>query len=138
MFPPTAKILVVDDSQFARQSLKNALKELNYADIVEFNEAAAVRTYLSSPEYAKAPADLLITDVNMPEMSGIQLVKWVRAATHLESLPIIVLTASQDKSDILEAGRLGVGSFIIKPFDVTTLRDRMAVTWRKAQKVVSK
>lgn len=138
MFPSNARIVVVDDSQFARQNLKNALRELKFTDVVEFADVASVRAFMSAPEYTQAPASLLITDVNMPEETGMDLVKWVRAQTQLKTLPIIVLTASQDKSDILDAGRLGVSSFIIKPFDIATLRDRLTSTWMRSQKAVSK
>lgn len=138
MFPSNARIVVVDDSQFARQNLKNALRELKFSDVLEFEDAASVRAFMSAPDYAQSPAALLITDVNMPNETGMDLVKWVRAQLHLKALPIIVLTASQDKSDILDAGRLGVSSFIIKPFDLATLRDRLNSTWTRAQKSVSK
>lgn len=129
--------MIVDDSQFARQSLKNALRDLKYTHILEFGDVPSARAYLGSPEYAQAPAALLFTDINMPEETGIDLLKWARAQMHLKSLPVIVLTASQDKGNILDAGRLGVSSFIIKPFDVATLKERMSSAYARTLKPVS-
>lgn len=131
MFPADTKILIVDDSSFARTILKNSLRELKFWKILEAQDAKEAKAHLEDPENAGDPIHLVICDIHMPEATGLQLLQWIREREFTKNLPVIILTASQDKSDILEAGRLAASQFIIKPFDTASLRDRMTATWNK-------
>lgn len=137
MFPVDSKILIVDDSSFSRTILKNALREMKYWKILEANDSMAAQTLLLNDDQITDPVHLVIADIHMPEMTGLQLLKWIRVGDKMKNMPVIILTSSQDKSDILEAGKLGASQFIIKPFDVESLRERMTSTWaRHGQKYV--
>lgn len=131
MFPTDCKILIVDDSSFSRTMVKNSLKELGFTKTVEASNAKEASGTLQNPEHDKDPIQLLIIDIHMPELSGLDLVRWVRGRDHLKDIPIIILTSSQEKSDVLQAGRLGVTHFMIKPFDTETLKDRLATAWQR-------
>jgi two-component system chemotaxis response regulator CheY len=131
MFPADSKIMVVDDSSFARTIVKNSLKELKYWKILEADNAKSAQDLFQEEEQKKDRVHLLICDIHMPNMNGIELLKWVRATESWKDLPVIILTSSQEKAEILEAGKLGASHFLIKPFDTAVLRDRLASTWTK-------
>jgi two-component system, chemotaxis family, chemotaxis protein CheY len=131
MFPVDSKILIVDDSNFARTVLKNGLRDLKFWKILEAENAKIAQSLLLEDEQKKDPVHLMIADLHMPEMTGIDLLRWVRAQDRFRSLPVIFLTAVQEKGNILEAGKLGVSHYMIKPFDEATLRDRITSTWEK-------
>ncbi|HMN67194.1 MAG TPA: response regulator [Bdellovibrionales bacterium] len=131
MFPVDATIMIVDDSSFARTVIKSGLKELNYWKILEADSAKQAKTLLQSEGQAKDPVHLLIADIHMPDMNGLELLRWVRTQSELVALPVIMLTALQEKSAIVEAAKLGVSHYMIKPFDVPTLKSRIQSTWEK-------
>jgi two-component system chemotaxis response regulator CheY len=131
MFPFEAKILIVDDSSFARTMLKSGLRELKYSKILEATDAKIAKGLFIEQEQVNHPVHLLICDIHMPDMSGLELLKWVRAQERLKKMPVIILTSSQEKTEILEAGKLGVSHYMVKPFDTLTLKDKISSTWQK-------
>ncbi len=131
MYPVDAKILIVDDSTFARTVLKNGLRDLKFWKIVEADGARAAKSILLEDEQKLDPIHLMVVDVHMPEMSGLDLLRWVRQQDRFRAMPVIILTTVQEKGGILEAGKLGVSHYMIKPFDTDTLRERISSTWEK-------
>ena len=131
MFPPDAKILIVDDSNFARSMLKNCLRDLKFWKILEAADAKTAQALMLEDEQQKDPVHLVIVDIHMPDVSGLALLKWLRDREQLKGLPVIIITSSQEKSEILEAGKLGASHYIVKPFDVATLKEKIASTWQK-------
>lgn len=131
MYPVDAKILIVDDSQYSRKVLKDSLRALKFWKILEAADARQAQDLLMEDEQQKDPVHLLISDLHMPEMSGLELLRWVRTQEKYQALPVIILTTAQEKNQILEAGKLGVSHYMIKPFDTATLKDRMVSTWDK-------
>lgn len=129
MFPLDSKILIVDDSSFLLNNLKTALKELKYWKILEAKQARLAQGLMMEEEQIKDPVHLIITDLHMPDLSGLEFVRWVR--TRDKQVPVIVLTSSQEKTEIIEAGKLGVSHYMIKPFDTTTLKSKMESTFLK-------
>ncbi len=131
MFPSDTKILIVDDSSFSRNIVKSGLKELKYWKLFEAENAKVAQESVLNEEKTGQPIQLMICDVHMPEMTGIELLKWVRSREQTKGLPVIILTSSQEKSEVVHAAKLGVSHFMIKPFDVATLRDRLHSAWEK-------
>lgn len=131
MFPVDSKILIVDDSNFARAALKEGLKALQYWRILEAENAKVAQELLIGDEQKKDPIHLMICDVHMPELSGLELLQWVRGHASLKGMPIIMLTTEQERAAILDAGKLGVSHYMIKPFDPHTLKERLSSTWEK-------
>jgi len=129
MFPPDSKIIIVDDSNFTRTMLTRALKDLGYRKVAEAESVKAAQQYLESQD-AAAPVHLIITDLNMPELSGLDLLKWLRAHGAFNSIPVIMLTTAQEKDNIIEAGKLGVSQYMIKPFSAAQLKERLEKTWK--------
>jgi len=131
MYPVDAKIMIVDDSSFARTMLKNGLKELKFWKILEANGGESAAKLMQEPEQHEDPVVLVILDIHMPDMTGLDFLKWMRNQPATKDTPVIMLTSSQDKSEILVAGKLGVSHYMIKPFDMNMLRERMISTWEK-------
>lgn len=131
MFPLDSKILIVDDSSFSRTVLKNGLKEIGFLKIIEAESAKVAKNILFEKEQLESPIRLLFVDLHMPEVSGLELIQWVRHQNETEGLPVIMLTTVQEKGFILEAGKLGVSHYMIKPFELEGLKQRLTSTWEK-------
>ena len=113
------KCLVVDDSATMRRIVGNSLKSIGHSDIVEAadgNEAL---------EACDASVELVITDWNMPNMGGLDLVKALRSKPETENTPILMVTTRSVQDDILEAVQAGVNSYIVKPFTPQILKEKI-------------
>ena len=117
------KILVVDDSSTMRRIIKNTLARLGYKDILE--GADGVEGWAEME--ANPDLEMLITDWNMPEMNGLELVKKVRADDRFIDLPIIMVTTEGGKTEVITALKAGVNNYIVKPFTPQVLKEKLAV-----------
>ena len=115
------KILAVDDSATMRRIIKNQLKQAGYEEVDEAGNGREALTMLALARY-----DLLITDWNMPEMNGLDLVKEVRKIDASKTMPILMVTTVAGKEDIVTALKAGVNNYMVKPFDTATLRAKIA------------
>lgn len=116
------KLLVVDDSSTMRRIIKNTLARLNYKDVVEGEHGLEAWEYLDS----NADIDMLITDWNMPEMNGLELVKKVRADERFVDMPIIMVTTEGGKTEVITALKAGVNNYIVKPFTPQVLKEKLS------------
>jgi two-component system chemotaxis response regulator CheY len=115
---PDLKVLVVDDSSTMRRIIKNSLTRLEFADIVEAADG--------SEAVGKADGcNLVITDWNMPEMNGLELVKSLRSSDSHKETPIIMVTTEAGKNEIVEAIQNGVNNYIVKPFTIDVLKEKL-------------
>lgn len=114
------KFLVVDDSLTMRRIVTNALKSIGYDSVIEAGDGKEAYAKLQAEG-----ADFLISDWNMPEMNGLELVKLVRSAgSHME-MPILMVTTRGNKADVLEAMQARVNNYIIKPFTPQALKEKI-------------
>jgi two-component system chemotaxis response regulator CheY len=104
------KFLVVDDSLTMRRIVINTLKTIGYEDVIEASQGKEALAKL-----LMEGCDFLITDWNMPEMNGLDLVKAVRAHPQFECLPILMVTTRGNKEDVIEAMKARVNNYIVKP-----------------------
>lgn len=115
------KFLVVDDSVTMRRIVINSLASLNYLDYVEATDGKdALAKLESDPEI-----NFVITDWNMPEMSGLELVKAIRSDERFSELPVLMVTTRGLKNDIIEALKARVNNYILKPFTPQVLREKI-------------
>ncbi len=114
------KFLVVDDSLTMRRIVVNTLKTLGFSGIIEAVDGKDAMTKLMSEG-----ADFLITDWNMPEMNGLELTKWVRSTEQFTDLPILMVTTRGNKEDVIEAMRIRVSNYIVKPFTAQGLKEKI-------------
>ncbi|MFA5215908.1 chemotaxis response regulator CheY [Sulfuricurvum sp.] len=116
------KLLVVDDSSTMRRIIKNTLSRLGHEDILEGEDGVQGWTLLSE----NLDIEMLITDWNMPEMNGLELVKKVRADNRFTDLPIIMVTTEGGKAEVITALKAGVNNYIVKPFTPQVLKEKLA------------
>ncbi len=113
-------ILVVDDFSTMIRIVTNLLKELGFTNIDDANDGSKAWPMIQSGKY-----DFIVSDWNMPEMTGIELLKRVRADENLKDMPFMLITAEQKRSQILEAAQAGVDGYIVKPFTAATLKEKI-------------
>jgi two-component system chemotaxis response regulator CheY len=114
------KILIVDDFSTMRRIIKNLLADLGFQNISEADDGNTALPILKQGGF-----ELLITDWNMPGMTGIELLKNVRADVDIKSLPVLMVTAENQRDQIVEAAQNGVNGYIIKPFTAVTLKEKL-------------
>lgn len=114
------KFLVVDDSLTMRRIVVNTLRSLGYETVVEAADGKDAMAKLLAEG-----ADFLITDWNMPEMSGFDLTKWVRSNTQFADMPILMVTTRGNKEDVIEALKIRVNNYIVKPFTPQGLKEKI-------------
>lgn len=114
------KILVVDDFSTMRRIVKNLLRDLGFTNTLEADDG---KTAL--PKLKAGGIDFLITDWNMPGMTGLDLLKAVRADPDLAKLPVLMVTAEAKREQIIMAAQAGVNGYIIKPFTAATLKEKI-------------
>jgi two-component system chemotaxis response regulator CheY len=113
-------ILVVDDFSTMRRIITNVLKQLGYENILEAEDGTKALTILESQH-----VDFVITDWNMPQMSGLDLLKAIRASKDRKTIPVLMVTAEAMQENIIAAAQAGVNNYIVKPFDAKTLADKI-------------
>ena len=114
------KILIVDDFSTMRRIIKNLLRDLGFVNTVEADDGQTALPILQA-----GGIDFLVTDWNMPGMSGLELLKAVRADANLAALPVLMVTAEAKREQIVEAAQSGVNGYVIKPFTAATLQEKI-------------
>lgn len=114
------KFLVVDDSLTMRRIVINTLKTLGYDTVIEASQGKEALAKILAEG-----CDFLVTDWNMPEMNGLDLVKAVRANPQFENLPILMITTRGNKEDVIEAMKARVNNYIVKPFTAPGLKEKI-------------
>lgn len=120
------KFLVVDDFSTMRRIVRNLLKELGYTNVDEAEDGAVGLQKLKGGNF-----QFVVTDWNMPVMTGIELLKAIRADATLKHLPVLMITAEAKKENIIEAAQSGASGYIVKPFTAATLEEKMGKIFEK-------
>jgi two-component system chemotaxis response regulator CheY len=114
------KFLVVDDFSTMRRIVRNLLKELGFTNVDEAEDGVVALQKLRSE-----PFDFVVSDWNMPNMTGIDLLKAIRADAALKHLPVLMVTAEAKKENIIEAAKAGANGYVVKPFTAATLDEKL-------------
>jgi two-component system chemotaxis response regulator CheY len=114
------KILIVDDFATMRKVIRNLLKQGGFENIVEAEDGVAALKILQSQK-----VDFVISDWNMPNMSGLELLKAVRGSDDLKELPFLMVTAEALKDNVVAAVKAGVSNYIVKPFTAEVLNEKI-------------
>jgi len=122
------KFLIVDDFSTMRRIIRNLLKESGYANADEAEDGAAALNKLKGGGF-----DFVISDINMPNMNGFELLSAIRADAELKSLPVLMVTAEAKKEDIVLAAQSGASGYIVKPFTKATLEEKLQKIVQKMQ-----
>lgn len=114
------RILIVDDFSTMRRIVKNLLADLGFTNTAEAEDGSGALLMLRNEHF-----DFVVTDWNMPVMTGIELLKAMRADDKLKHLPVLMVTAEAKREQIIEAAQSGVNGYIIKPFTAQTLEEKL-------------
>lgn len=126
MFPADTNILVVDDMLTMRKLVVKSLKEMGFSNFIEASNGAEAYEKLSAHSI-----QLIISDWSMPQTSGLDLLKRVRAEAKTAKIPFILVTAEAEKSQIVEAVQAGVSNYVVKPFTTETLKEKISAVAAK-------
>ncbi len=122
------KFLVVDDFPTMRRIVRNLLSDLGYTNTLEADDGQT-----ALPILRQGGVDFVVTDWNMPGMTGIELLRAIRADPQLASLPVLMVTAEASREQIVEAAKAGVNGYIIKPFTAATLQEKLDRIFERLQ-----
>ncbi len=120
------KFLVVDDFSTMRRIVRGLLKEMGCGNVEEAEDGAVALQMLKANRF-----DFVVSDINMPNMNGFDLLKAVKADENLKHLPVLMVTAEARKEDILLAAQSGAAGYVVKPFTKATLEDKVAKIMQK-------
>jgi two-component system chemotaxis response regulator CheY len=114
------RILIVDDFSTMRRIIRNILKQLEFVNVEEAEDGNAAFEKLKEADY-----DLVITDWNMPNMTGLDLLKEIRANEKLKDLKVLLVTAESEKENIIQAAQAGANEYVVKPFTADVLEQKI-------------
>jgi len=114
------KILIVDDFPTMRRIVRNTLRQLGLQNVAEAGDGSEALEMLKNGSY-----DFVITDWNMPRMTGLDLLKAIRADAALKGTPVLLVTAEADKENVIQAAQAGVNNYIVKPFTAAVMQEKI-------------
>ena len=120
------RFLIVDDFSTMRRIVRNLLKESGYTDADEAEDGSVALHKLRNGKF-----DFVVTDINMPNMNGFDLLKAVKADASLKHIPVLMVTAEARKEDIVAAAQAGAAGYIVKPFTKATLEEKVGLIIKK-------
>ena len=126
MIDKNMRFLVVDDFSTMRRIVRNLLKELGITNVDEAEDGQVALHKLKTQHF-----DFIVSDWNMPNMTGIELLRAIRADAALKGLPVLMITAEAKKENIIEAAQAGASGYIVKPFTAGTLGEKLTKIFEK-------
>lgn len=120
MFPSTTIFLIVDDFSSVRDLIRNSLNELGFSKIIEAENGLEALELLKNKS-----AGIIISDWDMPHMTGLDLLKKCKADQNLKQIPFIILAAESNQKNIVQAAKAGVSEYILKPVRTEVLKEKL-------------
>jgi len=122
------RFLVVDDFSTMRSIVRNLLKELGFMNVQEAEDGAEALARLRAEKF-----DFVVSDWNMPKMTGIELLQEIRADDRLKHLPVLMVTAEAKRENVIMAAKAGASGYVVKPFTAATLDEKLMKIFRAMQ-----
>lgn len=126
MVQKSIKILIVDDFPTMRRIIKNLLKDLGYENVDEAEDGAIALEKLRNGNF-----EFVVSDWNMPNMDGLDMLKAIRADASMARLPVLMVTAEAKKENIIAAAQAGASGYVVKPFTAATLEEKLNKIFEK-------
>jgi two-component system chemotaxis response regulator CheY len=126
MNPAAMRILIVDDFSTMRRIVRNLLKEIGFTNTDEAEDGVAALSKLRAGTF-----DFVVSDLNMPNMNGFELLTHIRQDAALKAIPVLVVSAEAKKEDIVNAAQAGASGYIVKPFTRATLEEKISKILQK-------
>lgn len=133
MFAPNTIFLVVDDMEPLRRALRSMLRELGFHQVYEAPSAAQAIQLLQKGAAVGHAIDVVLSDWQMPGMTGLEFLQFVRTTEAFARLPFIMITAESERQQILSAIQAGVSSYLLKPISLSQLEDKLEAVWQKTK-----
>ncbi len=129
MVDANMKFLVVDDFSTMRRIVRNLLKELGFTNVIEAEDGVDALSKLRAGDI-----EFVVSDWNMPNMTGIDLLRAIRKDPSLRHLPVLMVTAEAKKENIIEAAQAGASGYIVKPFTAATMDEKLKKIFQNMKK----
>lgn len=124
-FEPTMKTLVIDDMMTMRKIITKMLKSIGFTNIQEADDGATAWPMIEAAAAAGQPYEFIVSDWNMPKMSGLDLLIKIRATEGIKDTPFLMVTAEAEQSNVVKVVQAGVSNFVVKPFKPATLKEKI-------------
>lgn len=134
MFDPETKVLVVDDFKTMRKIVIGALGTCGLKNVMEADDGMSAWPLIEAAAKEDAPFGLVVSDWNMPQLSGIELLRKVRGSAPTSKTPFVLVTAEAEQKNILEAVQAGVSNYVVKPFTPATFKEKLEQVYSKLKK----
>lgn len=119
-YNPNMRVLVVDDFSTMRRIVRNILRQLGFQNVVEADDGTSAWDFLN-----REKIDFIVSDWNMPQMTGIDLLRKVRSSEQFANIPFLMVTAEAQQENIIEAVQARVSNYIVKPFTADTMKQKI-------------
>lgn len=119
------KILIIDDMATMRKIIKNMLGQIGFKNLSEADDGATAWPMIQEAQAAGIPYEFIVSDWNMPQMSGLDLLGHIRGSEEFKTLPFLMVTAEAEQGNVVIAVKAGVSNFIVKPFSAQVLREKI-------------
>lgn len=122
---PKMKTIVIDDMLTMRKIITKMLKQIGFTDVHEADDGATAWPMIEEGLTSGAPFEFIVSDWNMPKMSGLELLEKIRKDDRTKKLPFLMITAEAEQSNVLKVVKAGVSNFVVKPFTPETLKGKI-------------
>ncbi|PIP93825.1 MAG: response regulator [Bdellovibrio sp. CG12_big_fil_rev_8_21_14_0_65_39_13] len=122
---PKMKTIVIDDMLTMRKIITKMLKQIGFTDIHEADDGATAWPMIEEALNNGQPFEFIVSDWNMPKMSGLELLERIRKDERTKKLPFLMITAEAEQSNVLKVVKAGVSNFVVKPFTPETLKGKI-------------
>lgn len=119
------KILVIDDMSTMRKIIKNMLSQIGFKNISEADDGATALPMLEEAAEASIPYEFIVSDWNMPQLNGLDLLKKLKEDDRFANTPFLMITAEAEQGNVVIAVKAGVSNFIVKPFSAQVLKEKI-------------
>jgi two-component system chemotaxis response regulator CheY len=119
------KILIIDDMSTMRKIIKNMLTQIGFKNLTEADDGATAWPLIQEALTTGEPYEFIVSDWNMPQMTGLDLLKKIRADERIKATPFLMITAEAEQGNVVVAVKAGVSNFIVKPFSAQTLKEKI-------------
>ncbi len=124
-FRPEMKTLVIDDMMTMRKIITKMLKSIGFTNVQEADDGATAWPMIEAAKEAGEPFEFIVSDWNMPKMSGLDLLIKIRATEGIKDTPFLMVTAEAEQSNVVKVVQAGVSNFVVKPFKPDTLKEKI-------------
>jgi len=127
---PNMKVIVIDDMMTMRKILIKMMQGMGFKNLEQADDGATAWPMIEAAFKSGEPYDFIVSDWNMPQMSGLDLLKKVRSTEEIKTTPFLMVTAEAEQANVVKVVQAGVSNFVVKPFNQETLKHKIAQVFK--------